>query len=85
MAAARRCGETGPTSRECRFLAAILPFDDVLRLRDVNNDVTRVRARARSAESVVNRGGCTGCSKLTGEGCVLQLAARRWECFCVGE
>ena len=48
MAAARRCGETGPTSRECRFLAAILPYDDVLRFRDVNNDDTRVRSRARS-------------------------------------
>ena len=52
MAAARRCGETGPTSRECRFLAAILPYDDVLRFRDVNNDDTRVRSLARSGESL---------------------------------
>ena len=37
MAAARRCGETGPTPRKCRFLAAILPFDDVLRCGDVIN------------------------------------------------
>ena len=48
MAAARRCGETGPTSRECRFLAAILPYDDVLRFRDVIKDDTR----ARSGESL---------------------------------
>ena len=52
MAAARHCGETGPTSRECRFLAAILPYDDVLRFRDVNNDDTRVRSLARSGESL---------------------------------
>ena len=52
MAAARRCGETGPISRERRFLAAILPYDDVLRFRDVNNDDTRVRSRARSGESL---------------------------------
>ena len=48
MAAARRCGETGPTSRECRFLTAILPYDDVLRFRDD----TRARSRARSGESL---------------------------------
>ena len=39
----------GLTSRECRFLA----FDDVLRFRDVNNDDTRARSRARSGESWV--------------------------------
>ena len=50
MAAARRCRETGPTSRECQFLAAILPYDDVLRFRDVINDDTR----ARSGESLGN-------------------------------
>ena len=52
MAAARCCGETGPTSRECRFLAAILPYDDVLRFRDVINDDPRARSRARSGESL---------------------------------
>ena len=31
-------------------MAAILPFDDVLRFRDVNNDDTRVRSRVRSGE-----------------------------------
>ena len=28
------------------------PYDDVLRFRDVNNDDTRVRSRARSGESL---------------------------------
>ena len=51
MAAARRCGEAGPTSR-VPFLAAILPYDDVLRFRDVINDDTRARSRARSGESL---------------------------------
>ena len=34
------------------FLAAILPYDDVLRFRDVINDDTRARSRARSGESL---------------------------------
>ena len=52
MAAARRCGETGPTSRECRFLAAILPYDDVLRFRDVNNDA---KSKAKEHTSHLER------------------------------
>ena len=47
-----RYGETGPTSRKCRFLAAILPFDDVLLCCDVINDDTRFRSHARTGESL---------------------------------
>ena len=56
MAAARRCGETGPTPRKCRFLAAILPFDDVLRCGDVINEETRVCFSRSFGRIVGNQG-----------------------------
>ena len=58
-------GAAGPTSRKCRFLAAILPFDDVCDA--VTSSMTNARPlfRARSGESW----GIEAVALAVGEGC----------------
>ena len=66
-------------------MAAILPYDDVLRFRDVNNDDTRTRSRACSGESLgieaVALAVLVGHVKDVKFYNILRLAAHRWECF----